>query len=99
MCINVEIKTLSAFVKLDCNLGFHIGQKTFLANDPTDALTKISKVALTLGTEFVVNTWSTAVTTIKAAIGIVGLIIAIPISNQHIRNIVFINFRLETCTL
>jgi hypothetical protein len=58
-----------------------MGLKKCLANNPTDALTKISKVALTLGTELVVNTWSTAVTTIKAAIVIVGLIIAIPISN------------------
>ena len=75
------VSILSAFVKLDSNLAFHIGQKRFLANNPTDALTKISKVALTLGTEFVVNTRSTAVTAIKAAIRIVGLIIAIPISN------------------
>ena len=77
MCINVKIEILSEFV--NSNLAFYIGLKILLAN--TDALTKISKVALTLGTEFVVNTWSTTVTTIKAAIGIVGLIIAIPISN------------------
>ena len=48
MCINLEIKILSAFEKLDCNLGFHIGQKSFLASNPAVALTKISKVALTL---------------------------------------------------
>ena len=78
LCVSV---LLSAFVKLDCNLGFHNGQKFFLASNPAVALTKISKVALALRTELIVDAWSTAVTTIKATVRIVGLIIAIPISN------------------
>ena len=45
---DVEIKILSAFVKLDRNLAFHIAMKTFLVNNPKVALTKISQVALTL---------------------------------------------------
>ena len=56
MCINLEKKMLSAFVKLDCNLGFHNVQKKFvLASNPAVALTKISKVALALRTELIVD--------------------------------------------